>query len=341
LEHLDNGLNSQFVKETNDLADQLQTLKEQCDSFDLDKPAPGSVIRQVNIKAATIFPVLDKYFDCIWGTVAQLKTDDYEKHQRYAQEKLIRFFVLSPLNKRIFEKPFGYDGDFITISYYYDNKDEGDSMFGKLTHHYTLNLPLAQAVRERIGYFNRYAVKTINKFGDNLSFASIGSGPGREIIDFISNNRTLAQITFNCLDFDERALNKIAADATPLQNGHLNFRIKLHYSSILKFIHDPQANLASQHLIYSFGLFDYLKNLTASKLIDNLTALLAPGGKLVVSNFADTITHKGFLFFLGGWALILRNEDEMHRLAAGINTKNVDLRIDPETKTNYYLTVTK
>jgi SAM-dependent methyltransferase len=331
-------LNTRFVQATDDLVSRLQTLKDDGDLFDQGNPTTKETTARVDATAAQIFPRLDEYFDLIWRIAEQLDKESYTRQRRYAQEKLVPFFTLSPLNKRIFEKPFGYDGDFLTISFYYDNKYEGDSTFAKLMHRYTLSIPLARAVRARIGYFNRLAGTALKRFGNNLSFTSIGSGPGREIIEFISQGRTTANITFNCLDFDERALARVAAETAGLQRKHPNLQIKLHYSSVLKFLHDrPSDKLAGQHLIYSFGLFDYLKERTAVKLVNDLTGLLAPGGQLVVSNFADTVPHQGFLHFLGNWELILRSEKEMGGLAAGA----AEIRLDPETKTNYYLTAIK
>lgn len=73
-------------------------------------------------------------------------------------------------------------------------------------------------------------------------------------------------------------------------------------------------------LIYSAGLYDYLRYGGAKKLTKNLFDLLNPAGTLIVGNFspANPLDLRFPMEYLYDWMLIYRDESEMYRLADSV-----------------------
>jgi len=76
--------------------------------------------------------------------------------------------------------------------------------------------------------------------------------------------------------------------------------------------------LNGQHLIYTAGLFDYLRTEAAASLLKTLFGLLAPGGILVVGNLSPRCDSQGFLENLVDWHMIYRTDEELEALSDGI-----------------------
>ena len=83
--------------------------------------------------------------------------------------------------------------------------------------------------------------------------------------------------------------------------------------------------------VYSAGLFDYLNDKLASKLIDKLYHSVSSGGTLLIPNFAPGLLEQGYMETFMDWKLIYRNEEQMIQLAldAGIDINNIHLYRDP------------
>jgi len=83
--------------------------------------------------------------------------------------------------------------------------------------------------------------------------------------------------------------------------------------------------------VYSAGLFDYLNEKLAAKLIQKLYSNVAEGGMLLVPNFAKGILEQAYMDIFMDWKLIYRNENDMIRLSqlAGIPKEKVNLYRDP------------
>ena len=67
-------------------------------------------------------------------------------------------------------------------------------------------------------------------------------------------------------------------------------------------------------LVYSTGLFDYLQQPVARRLVTNLFQLLNPGGRLLVANFLPGIRDVGYMEAFMDWRLVYRDEDALNAL---------------------------
>jgi hypothetical protein len=69
------------------------------------------------------------------------------------------------------------------------------------------------------------------------------------------------------------------------------------------------------HLAYCAGLFDYLNDATAEFVLAQLYRQLLPSGLLCVANFTPDNHGRGFMEGFMDWSLILRDEQDLLRLA--------------------------
>jgi extracellular factor (EF) 3-hydroxypalmitic acid methyl ester biosynthesis protein len=306
--------------------------------------SPEDQINYIEKNKSEIFRALDDHFYKIWLMVQKFSDFEYKVHQKYYQNQLLPLLCTPPLNKRIYEKPLGYNGDYITMGYYYQDGYEGNTLYEKLIHRYTLSIPIARAVIKRLDYFYNQMCDIVLKFDDPVYISSIGSGPAREMVEFIKNNPHAERCIFSCLDSEGQALEKIKNDLREVKESHKReIRVNFFNHNILQFIKKTKNNVypPNQHLIYASGLFDYLNDKVASCLIKSMFSLLAEGGKIVITNFHKNISSRAYLEFLGEWYLILRDEQNMLHLVRNIkNLKEKRIEID-DTGSQLFLTLQK
>ena len=73
---------------------------------------------------------------------------------------------------------------------------------------------------------------------------------------------------------------------------------------------------APQDVIYSVGLFDYLKDETVVQVLNWVHANLAPGGQAIVGNFDVHCKGRAFLDYVLDWRLLYRTPEQMLELFA-------------------------
>ena len=333
-----------FIKEVNNLRAFIISAKKDCDDYERSSPSNTQIIEFIN-NLSDVYIKLDQYFERIWLLVKNLPQESYRHYQIYIQKLLLPYFSTPPLNSRIYEKPLGYDGDYIMMNYYYNNGYEGKSVFDILMHRYTLNLPIAKATINRFKYLYNDILSTFETIGSGTKISSLGCGPANEIIDFIKAENVSADIIFNCIDAEPKAIEEIRNKIQSfVPTTKTNFHINLFNYNILKYIKISRKDqiINNQDLIFAGGLFDYLVDKVAQRLIEAMFALLAKNGTIVITNFSKNIPSRAYLELIGRWYLILRNEEDMIKLCSNIyKTAKIDIKRDNETKTLLYLTITK
>lgn len=192
-------------------------------------------------------------------------------------------------------KPYGYAGDFEILEYLYDQN----------THHltppeyacfdeYVYQLNLICAVRQRKDII-AFLLRSCHQQGLR-SFCSIGSGGAREIFDERDN---LSGSEVLLIDLDDRsfefAKSRLIDSGIQISTAQLDARN-------LSFERDFDV-------IYSFGLFDYLKDTVVDRILQTAKANLSTGGYLIFS-IKDTNHYHPWLYdVLCDWRFISRNTD--------------------------------
>jgi len=204
----------------------------------------------------------------------------------------------------------------------YGNSHEGETLFGKFINDFCYNLPAGQAVRNRAQYIKK-KLESVTEKATNIRnkypvlITSIGSGPAKEIQDFLTNNEKSNICEFSLIDFDNIALfysqEKLLEIKTTMKR---KTKINFIQNSITGIVKEKENRLfKKQDIIYSIGLFDYLTTDIAHRLIRIFYGSLKKNGILIIGNFDPSNETKNFMEYVLEWYLIYRDPKEMCNLA--------------------------
>ncbi|MBU0505784.1 MAG: class I SAM-dependent methyltransferase [bacterium] len=336
-------LHNEFVAETEKIKKYLVKLTGQLDFFDKSHSLVGDRIRHINSIKGSVFESLNKHFIAVWEVAKDFSKIEYAAHQTYYKNELLILLATPPLNKRIYEKPLGYAGDYVMMNYYYNDKYEGNSSYEMLLHRYTLELPIARAHINRKAYFKQRLKETIQQKPALARITSFGCGPAQEIIEFLQENRTLNNVLFNCVDIEPSALQHIKEKLKNISVSE-SCRVVFHNLNILSIVRRSgvDENLKDQDFIYAAGLFDYLEDKIARAVLKGMYSLLSNSGTLIIVNVHKKHNSRAYMELLGEWYLNLRNDKDLLLLTSNLkDTSEIRIEADTETSKNLYLVVKK
>jgi SAM-dependent methyltransferase len=187
--------------------------------------------------------------------------------------------------------PLGYQGDYMTLECIYRNMSLSQGI-GYYLDLFALNVPLAEAVRNRIRKLEEILRTQISE-RKTPSVLNIGCGSCRELMGLspeIKNSK--AKIT--CIDNDGEALSFAQ---NRLQYVGLLANIDFYKYNALRMFDDEMniKEFGKKDIIYSVGLFDYLPSDFLVKLFRALYNLLNPGGILIAA-FKDADRYKPYFY---------------------------------------------
>jgi extracellular factor (EF) 3-hydroxypalmitic acid methyl ester biosynthesis protein len=229
------------------------------------------------------------------------------------QREMLPYLMLTENGERWYAKPRGYAGDFLSIEWIYNNKPTGKGRLGTVLDQCFLDMPAAQAVRNRRGLLCEEIDATIaSKNGEPARVLSMACGPAREIFDTFAKLRDPSQLAATCVDIDLQALAFVGdvRDRKKLK-GH----IRLENANLVYLATGrQQLDLPPQDLAYSIGLIDYFNDSFVVRLLDFVHDRLRPGGRVILGNFHPDNQTKALMDHVLDWRLIHRTEDDMNRL---------------------------
>ena len=314
----DNLIKKSFVKNIDELTEYLAFIKKEFDTLDKQNNKLNERIEYLEKKKISIFKTIDKYFDTLWEMINEVKTEVYLIYKEYCQRKLLPFFICSPFNRRIYEKPLGYPGDYIMMKYIYEDGYDGNTTYKKLIHRYTCEMPAAVANKRRKNYFKNKIIDVIKKNNDNAKITNIACGPAKEVIETVKEEN-IKNSVFTLIDFEKMALEDVDKNI-----NRIDKKIKINYicSNVLSLLRKRLVLdiITDQDLIYSAGLIDYLSNKVASRLIEILYGSLSEGGMLILGNVHKNNPSRFSMDILAEWTLNYRDENDMLDLAKNITS---------------------
>lgn len=257
----------------------------------------------------SVFKDLDSHIKALEVASSHFTDRKHKAHKKYLRKTIHSFAMQSPFNRRCFEKPLGYPGDFMMMEMIYSDPYQGDSSFAQLLNaHSILSLPICEAVRKRGLYTKRIIDETVRE-KPNAAILSIGSGPAWDIREHLLGAED-CRASFYLLDQEKKAL-EFVKEKTNGNGGSVSF---LHRSvmNLLRRGMDMKFDL-----IYCAGLYDYLPASFAKRLTLSMYDLLEDGGKLVIGN----ASHNPFRIWMEhgvDWYLIYRNKEDFTNLADGL-----------------------
>ncbi|WP_246052927.1 PilZ domain-containing protein [Leptospira semungkisensis] len=273
----------------------------------------------------------------------ELDPSELEYNFSYLREELQCYLFLDPFVKRATTKPLGYAGDFEMMDAIYRDTNEGTNLLGKSLHKCTLNLKSAQAVFHRQNFFYRTILDRLKKKEGRLCVLSVACGPAREMVTLINDadQSLLDKLTIYLLDQDPRAITEAKHGIRiALLKNHKQVDFHCLNVEIARFAANPGKYVSQTgiDMIYSAGLFDYIKMKTAQKICSHLYSLLNQSGEIFLGNFSDASDEIGIMEVMD-WSLIYRSDEELMKFADSIQgTKTVGVIDDVFPQKFFYLT---
>lgn len=232
-------------------------------------------------------------------------------------------------------KPHGYAGDYEMLERIvrYDcrpSAGDGALPWGLAFDRYFQSQAAPQAVRNRTTLVAEALAAEGRARTGATRMISLGSGSAADIAQGLEalgdDERRRTHVTL--LDLDPHALEFAERRLAPLGAGG----IVAARENLLRLPRKPPERFgAPADLIACTGLFDYLTTADGAALLDWLWRALAPGGRLLVFNFAPWHTSRAYMEWIGNWYLLYRNEGELRALAelAGIPDSAQTLCAEP------------
>ena len=366
------NIDGKFAKLFRELEEGHSHIREKLNSIVLDK---GYDLEEILNQELQSFEPWRFELNDELGTI----TENFDQEQKKVHQEFIKgteYYNIvqeAPFYWRIMNKPNGYPGDAVMMSYIYRNQFEGTTPFGKLLHKHALSTKACRAVRNRKQYLTQ---EIINTNGGNI--LSLAAGPAQEIVDVITTCEE-NEFKFLALDHDMDTLKKFdfsrhdsrfryaMANAFHIISGsYLTARPRRFME---RFCH-PRKDFKGMNflmgvikyelvylkkeefdLVYSAGLFDYIKTfpLDDSKgtaaLTKNLFNLVKPGGSLIIGNFSQNNPRdlRFVMEYIYDWQLLHRDKTEVYEFARAIPTEDIDTIdiVEDPLKINYFLKINK
>lgn len=223
------------------------------------------------------------------------------------QHPVAKIMLQDPITRRSFQKPRGYAGDAVLIDYMYRLKSctTNDSYLGRELFGQFSRTGASAAVRWRSNHIAERIQELQSKLARKIDVISVASGHLRELA-YVDDAASKIN-RFVCLDQDEQSNDVV-------RSNYNQYPFMEIIDKSISYILKRQLEGQSFDFIYSAGLFDYLNDKVASKMIEILYSNLKPGGLMIIPNFLKGITEKIYMDTFMKWNLIYRSESDMKAL---------------------------
>ncbi len=230
----------------------------------------------------------------------------------YVFKEVFPYFMRSRYAERAYYKPKGYAGDFMMMEWIYKQQPDGDGKLGKLIDGWILRQASCQAVRNRRKLLSDLLDSMCRQrlhLGRRIRIMNLACGPARELFDLLDKCDYSRQIDALCIDIDPEALQ--------YANQHVNTSshqasVRFMRENVVKWaIGRAKHDIQPQDIIYSSGLCDYLDQRLLTKLVCRCYDQLAPGGQLIIGNFAHTNPDRLLMDHIVYWRLIHRDKQDL------------------------------
>ena len=231
----------------------------------------------------------------------------------WVQREFLPYLLLTRMGERMYAKPRGYAGDYLTIEWMYKNESGGSGRLGPLLDRAMLNAPAIQAVRNRRKLLADEILHVLREKKERtVNVTSLACGPGREVFDVLEILDEPRRLRSNLVDIDLEALAYLSNEKEKSGlKGHLNL---IHGNLVYLATGKAKLDIGDQDLVYSVGLIDYFNDKFVIKLLDYIFSLLVPGGRVILGNFHTSNPCKAFCDYILDWKLNHRTEEDMNRL---------------------------
>jgi extracellular factor (EF) 3-hydroxypalmitic acid methyl ester biosynthesis protein len=267
---------------------------------------------------APVIAALNSLYEPFEVVSEKLGADLLPAHRAYGRQQLHPLILSSPFMHRTYTKPLGYAGDYEMMNMIVRNGLEGKSVFARLINTHLLDQPPCHAVRNRVDYLHARMVEEAARkarAGAGINVFCVACGPAWEAVNFVTNHPLADRACFELLDFNQETLERTEKKmAAAIQKHHRQVRVKAVKNSVQNLLRNKGKRSGEFDLVYCSGLYDYLSDSVCQALNNRLYDMLAPGGLMVVGNFATGTPGRNLMEHLMDWFLIYRNPRELMAL---------------------------
>ncbi len=295
---------------------------------------------QDSINLGQIEQGMEALFSGLSKAKENMEADDWQSFARFLRtEHPLRHQIhQDPMSCRAFDKPRGYAGDAVMMDYLYNihfAEEAADTAtdLGRAIYRYIQTRPAGQGVRFRREHLAGL-IDEIAAAKEGASVLAIASGHLRESeLSTALANGTLGR--FVALDADTESLNEVEMCYGPVG-------VETIHASVRHLL-ARKVKLAPFDFVYAAGLYDYLNDAVAQALTQRMFELTAPGGQMLIPNFAVDMADIAYMETYMNWGLVYRDEYDMTRLLDRVDPNEIasyDVYRDP-VKGVVYLRVWK
>lgn len=273
-------------------------------------------------------PALTARLDAAYARLTELDGALSEEEREAALEhhraRVQPFFLQCPFIRRAADKPLGYPGDYLTVEMIFNEQDEGVSPFARLLSRYALDCGPARAHRARPPWLLRHLRQHEQEVGRPLRVLSFACGPEHTLREYATTGATGH---FTLCDFDPaplehcrrqfQMLTRRAGPGLPppprVDYVQVSTWQLLRHAERLEELRHPEGH----DVLVVAGLLDYLKDAVAERFLDMLAPLVAPGGRVLLTNLHHPNPWRAFMEYVGDWRVLHRGRDAFQRLCEG------------------------
>lgn len=208
----------------------------------------------------------------------------------YVFRETFSVLMASSLVSRVYAMPRGFPDDWETIAAIHQDEPAGDGQLGPLVDRWFLRRPLCAARRETAGAVVRKLAAALG--AAPAAVCCLAAGSCLEVLQLLGQAGALSA---TCIDIDERALLAAAEQAEDLG---LSARITFQLGNVVPADNGEKLFLPPQGAIFATGLFEYLGDEAAVRLLDWTHEQLQPGGIALFSNLAQGNPDALFMEYL-------------------------------------------
>ena len=219
------------------------------------------------------------------------------------------------LQNRARKKPLGYAGDHQLLTRIC-NRTATEDPLGFCFDQYFLSQSAPEAVRQRTKLAARHLASGAMIHQERFCVLGVGCGPAWEIDQALNllKGHSNAFIEVTLLDLCGEAISSAKKRISKLLPPHNIIAMRENLPRLPQR-RNVEQTLGTPHLILCPGLFDYLEDTVAIGLLELFWRQLAPGGTLLIGNFAPNHPTRAYMEWIGNWYLIYRSHDAMVTLA--------------------------
>jgi extracellular factor (EF) 3-hydroxypalmitic acid methyl ester biosynthesis protein len=265
---------------------------------------------------------------------------------QWSRRHVHHFFMQAPSARRAFQKPFGYAGDYEVMRFIYELPFEGQTLFGKSICLMFNETSASRAVHHRKDLVKRRMRQLIESRRRPLRILSIAAGPAQELYELLQEIDDIPEpLEIVLFEQDKGALAYAYGRLRPIVDNRWSRQVKLVYlhESIKRLLRDSQlfTPLGPFDLLYSVGLFDYLRPATAVQLARTFESQLADGGTALIGNMAPHNPSRWFMEHHLEWNLIYRSHAELLEIGARAAPRAKLQILEEESGVNPFVEISK